>query len=164
MSMYRPLIIVPAYLNVPVVCLVSFRLFATVGGAAITSVVVVTQYAANDCKPKCITHFCIEPPGRQENRLFDWALYCFLPSLDIFCASQLEERQKGNDLYRAGNYTAAMIHYERALSIVKVVRGMTFCRKRKRFLESWRVATLLKRHSSILADMPLLMLYRNGNV
>jgi len=38
---------------------------------------------------------------------------------------QLTERRKGNTAYRAGDYPTALEHYERARSIVELVRGLS---------------------------------------
>jgi tetratricopeptide (TPR) repeat protein len=38
---------------------------------------------------------------------------------------QLTERRKGNTAYRAGDYSTALEHYERAKSIVELVRGLS---------------------------------------
>ena len=38
-------------------------------------------------------------------------------------AVQLEERRKGNEHFRAGRWAAALGHYQRAQSIVELVRG-----------------------------------------
>jgi hypothetical protein len=37
---------------------------------------------------------------------------------------QIEERRKGNKLYRCRNFNEAMAHYEKALSIVQLVKGL----------------------------------------
>ncbi|KAI7845680.1 hypothetical protein COHA_000794 [Chlorella ohadii] len=38
---------------------------------------------------------------------------------------QLTERRKGNDAYRNGDYAKALHHYERALSVVELVQGLS---------------------------------------
>ncbi len=48
-----------------------------------------------------------------------------LTNLSLFFTLQLTERRQGNTAYRAGDYPKALEHYQRAKSIVELVRGLS---------------------------------------